>query len=134
MNRRPPSYGPAPGPIQPLTGSCHAMDRPLQLFRSGHSHSYANQALSALRFLHRKVLHAPAPVADIDSHRGQIHVRQGETGTPENPGPRDLVPKDHPGAPAGLSGAETPDRLPAVPLPLLWLFSLTIQTWETGCP
>jgi len=105
----------------------------LRLFRSGHSHSYANQALSALRFLHRKVLHAPAPVADIprakrkkilpkvlsqdeikaflaalrspkhraiamilysgglrvseaarlkvediDSHRGQIHVRQGK--------------------------------------------------------
>ena len=37
----------------------------LDMLRSGLSHSYANQALSALRFLHRHVLNAPAPVADI---------------------------------------------------------------------
>ena len=105
----------------------------LSMLRSGLSHSYANQALSALRFLHRYVLNAPAPVAgiprpkrgktlpkvlsalearrflnelgspkhraiafilysaglrvgevsrlrveDVDSQRGQIHVRQGK--------------------------------------------------------
>ncbi len=103
--------------------------------RDGRSHHYTNQALSALRFLHLKVLGAPAPVAgiprakakktlpvvlsesevrrfldalgspkqraiafvlysgglrvseaarlkikDIDSERGQIHVRQGKGG------------------------------------------------------
>jgi len=37
----------------------------LHLLRTGLSHSYVNQALSSLRFLHRKVLKAPAPVADI---------------------------------------------------------------------
>jgi len=37
----------------------------LSMLRSGLSHSYANQALSALRFLHRQVLDAPAPVADV---------------------------------------------------------------------
>ena len=37
----------------------------LSMLRSGLSHSYANQALSALRFLHRHVLDAPAPVADV---------------------------------------------------------------------
>lgn len=37
----------------------------LTLLRSKHSHSYVNQALSALRFLYRRVLDAPAPVADI---------------------------------------------------------------------
>ena len=105
----------------------------LRLIRLGNSHSYTNQALSALRFLHLKVLGAPAPVervpraksrkplpkvlsgaevkaflqalnhpkhqamafllysgglrvsevarlkvGDIDSDRGQIHVRQGK--------------------------------------------------------
>ena len=42
----------------------------LDMLRSGLSHSYANQALSALRFL----------VEDIDSQRGQIHVRHGKGG------------------------------------------------------
>lgn len=37
----------------------------LHLLRTGRSHSFANQALSALRFLHRYVLKAPAPVANI---------------------------------------------------------------------
>ncbi len=37
----------------------------LHILRAGLSRSYANQALSALRFLHRYVLNAPAPVADI---------------------------------------------------------------------
>jgi integrase len=37
----------------------------LSMLRSGLSRSYANQALSALRFLHRYVLHAPAPVAAV---------------------------------------------------------------------
>jgi integrase len=37
----------------------------LRLLRDGHSHSYTNQALSALRFLHLRVLRAPAPVAGI---------------------------------------------------------------------
>lgn len=37
----------------------------LNQLRSGKSHSYANQALSALRFLHRAVLKEPAPVAGI---------------------------------------------------------------------
>jgi site-specific recombinase XerD len=37
----------------------------LLLLRTGHSHSYVNQALSALRFLHRQVLKAPAPVGNI---------------------------------------------------------------------
>ena len=105
----------------------------LHLIRTGRSHSYTNQALSSLRFLHRTVLRAPAPVSgvprakqkkalpkvlseeevkrflaalrdpkhraiafvlysaglrvseaarlkvvDIDSDRGQIHVRQGK--------------------------------------------------------
>ena len=105
----------------------------LRLLREGRSHSYTNQALSALRFLHLRVLGAPVPVAgiprakkkkalpvvlsesevrrfldalgspkhraiafilysgglrvseaarlkiaDIDSERGQIHVRQGK--------------------------------------------------------
>ena len=37
----------------------------LHLLQSGLSHSYTNQAVSALRFLHRHVLDAPAPVAKI---------------------------------------------------------------------
>ncbi len=37
----------------------------LGMLRSGLSHSYANQVLSSLRFLHRYVLNVPAPVADI---------------------------------------------------------------------
>jgi site-specific recombinase XerD len=37
----------------------------LYLLRSGRSHSYVNQALSALRFLHRSVLRTPGPVAHI---------------------------------------------------------------------
>ncbi len=37
----------------------------LDLLRSGLSHSYANQALSALRFLHRHVLNEAAPVAAV---------------------------------------------------------------------
>jgi len=37
----------------------------LHLLRSKKSHSYANQALSALRFLHRAVLKEPAPVVGI---------------------------------------------------------------------
>jgi site-specific recombinase XerD len=37
----------------------------LSILESGKSHSYVNQALSALRFLHRAVLKEPAPVADI---------------------------------------------------------------------
>lgn len=37
----------------------------LTLLRSEHSHSYLNQALSALRFLYQRVLDSPAPVADI---------------------------------------------------------------------
>jgi site-specific recombinase XerD len=37
----------------------------LHLLRSGKSHSYANQALSALRFLHRAVLKEPGPVVGI---------------------------------------------------------------------
>lgn len=37
----------------------------LLLLRTGHSHAYTNQALSAIRFLHRRVLMAPAPVAEI---------------------------------------------------------------------
>jgi site-specific recombinase XerD len=37
----------------------------LRLLRDGRSHSYVNQALSALRFLHRAVLDCPAPVARI---------------------------------------------------------------------
>ena len=107
----------------------------LRKIRDGRSQHYTNQALSALRFLHLKVLKAPAPVAgiprakakktlpvvlsesevrrfldalgspkqraiafvlysgglrvseaarlkieDIDSERGQIHVRQGKGG------------------------------------------------------
>ncbi|MBT8395789.1 MAG: tyrosine-type recombinase/integrase [Gemmatimonadetes bacterium] len=37
----------------------------LNLMRTGRSHSYANQALSALRFFHKAVLKEPAPVAGI---------------------------------------------------------------------
>lgn len=37
----------------------------LHQLKTGHSHSYVNQALSALRFLHKRVLNAPAPVRDI---------------------------------------------------------------------
>ena len=37
----------------------------LHLMRAGKSHSYTNQALSALRFLHKAVLKEPAPVAGI---------------------------------------------------------------------
>jgi len=37
----------------------------LHLMGTGRSHSYTNQALSAIRFLHRAVLRAPAPVSGI---------------------------------------------------------------------
>lgn len=43
----------------------------LGLLRSGRSVSYANQALSALGFLHRRVLRQPAPVADIPRGKGK---------------------------------------------------------------
>ena len=39
----------------------------LSLLRRGRSPSYANQALCAIRFLHRRVLHEPGPVAHIPS-------------------------------------------------------------------
>ena len=39
----------------------------LALLRAGRSPSYANQALSALRFLHRHVLGEPGPVAEVPS-------------------------------------------------------------------
>ncbi|TFH66648.1 MAG: integrase [Gemmatimonadales bacterium] len=125
-----------PGPdggIDPVAGNDQVRQWLLHLMRTGRSHSYSNQALSALRFLHLRVLNAPAPVArvprakrkrtlpkvlseeeikrflaslntpkhraiafvlystglrvseaarlkvtDIDSDRGQIHVRQGK--------------------------------------------------------
>ena len=117
----------------PVATSREVRDWLLRLLREGRSHSYTNQALSSLRFLHLWVLGAPAPVAgiprakrkkalpvvlsesevrrfmdalgspkhraiafilysgglrvseaarlkiaDIDSERGQIHVRQGK--------------------------------------------------------
>jgi len=117
----------------PVAGGDEVRRWLLFLLRTGRSHSYTNQALSALRFLHRAVLNAPAPVSgiprakqkktlpkvlseeevrkflaalknpkhraiafvlysaglrvsevarlkvtDIDSDRGQIHVRQGK--------------------------------------------------------
>jgi site-specific recombinase XerD len=37
----------------------------LHLMRTGRSHSYSNQALSSIRFLHRAVLKAPAPISGI---------------------------------------------------------------------
>jgi site-specific recombinase XerD len=43
----------------------------LQLLRGGRSHSFANQALSALRFLYRHVLEVPAPVASIPRAKGK---------------------------------------------------------------
>lgn len=43
----------------------------LHLLKTGRSHAYSNQALSAIRFLHRRVLIAPAPVADIPRAKGK---------------------------------------------------------------
>ncbi len=118
---------------EPVASNREVRDWILRLIRDGRSHNFTNQALSALRFLHLKVLKAPAPVtgiprakqkkalpvvlseaevkrflaalgnpkhraiafilysaglrvseaarlkpADIDSERGQIHVRQGK--------------------------------------------------------
>lgn len=48
-----------------LTSDREVRDWVLHLLRSGRSASYANQALSALRFLHRCVLDEPGPVARI---------------------------------------------------------------------
>ena len=123
----------AGGGADPVVGNDQVRRWLLYLMRTGRSHSYTNQALSALRFLHRTVLRAPEPVSgiprakkkkalpkvlseaeikrflaalktpkhravafvlystglrvseaarlkvmDIDSDRGQIHVRQGK--------------------------------------------------------
>lgn len=43
----------------------------LHLLRTGKSHSFANQALSALRFLHKHVLNTPSPVVDIPRAKRQ---------------------------------------------------------------
>ncbi|MFH1763817.1 MAG: site-specific integrase [Gemmatimonadota bacterium] len=129
--------GPSETPAEPdlVATSREVRDWLIRKIRDGRSHHYTNQALSALRFLHLKVLGAPAPVAgiprakakktlpvvlsesevrrfldalgspkqraiafvlysgglrvseaarlkitDIDSERGQIHVRQGKGG------------------------------------------------------
>ena len=49
----------------PVVGSDEVRRWLLHLMRAGRSHSYTNQALSALRFLHRSVLKAAAPVSGI---------------------------------------------------------------------
>lgn len=52
-------------PSDPIADNTEVREWLLLLLRTGHSHAYANQALRALRFLHRRVLQAPAPVANI---------------------------------------------------------------------
>ena len=54
-----------PSESDPIATSQEVRDWLLRLLRDGRSHDYTNQALSALRFLHLKVLKVPAPVADI---------------------------------------------------------------------
>jgi site-specific recombinase XerD len=59
---------PAPSshlPFSPVADGPEVRAWLLFLLRNGHSHAYTNQALSAVRFLHRRVLSAPAPVANI---------------------------------------------------------------------
>jgi len=51
--------------MSPVVGGQEVRDWLLRLLRSGKAHSSTNQALSALRFLHLRVLGAPAPLADI---------------------------------------------------------------------
>ncbi len=46
----------------------------LHLLQSGRSHSYANQAVSALRFVHCHVLDVPAPVAKIPRPKRKISL------------------------------------------------------------
>lgn len=55
----------ARGRIEPFAEGEEVRQWLLHLLGSGRSHSYVNQALSALRFLYRSVLGAPAPVAAI---------------------------------------------------------------------
>lgn len=51
--------------LAPAAGNEEVRRWLLRLLRSGRSHSYVNQALSALRFLHRAVLKEPAPISGI---------------------------------------------------------------------
>jgi integrase/recombinase XerD len=51
--------------LDPVSEGPEVRDWLLLLLREGRSHAYSNQALSAIRFLHRRVLMAPAPVAEI---------------------------------------------------------------------
>jgi integrase/recombinase XerD len=55
--------------LDPVSEGSEVREWLLLLLREGHSHAYTNQALSAIRFLHRRVLMAPAPVADIPRAR-----------------------------------------------------------------
>ena len=62
---RPDPEAAPPLPFDPVADGPEVRQWLLYLLRSGHSHAYTNQALSAIRFLHRRVLLAPAPVANI---------------------------------------------------------------------
>jgi site-specific recombinase XerD len=53
------------GRAHPVAASDDVRRWLLHLLQTGRSHSYTNQAVSALRFLHRHVLDAPVPVAKI---------------------------------------------------------------------
>ena len=55
----------AEGEADPIVSSDEVRRWLLRLMRNGRSHSYTNQALSSIRFLHRAVLKAPAPVSGI---------------------------------------------------------------------
>ena len=65
MDFHPDPVATAPLPFDPVADGPEVRRWLLYLLRTDHSHAYTNQALSAIRFLHRRVLMAPAPVADI---------------------------------------------------------------------
>ncbi len=71
------------GRLEPVITSREVRDWLLRLLREGKSYSYTNQALSAIAFILysgglRVSEAARLKVSDIDSGRGQIHVRQGK--------------------------------------------------------
>lgn len=59
------------GQVEPVVTSQEVKEWLLRMIREGKSYSYANQALSALRFLHLRVLDAPAPLAKIPRPKRQ---------------------------------------------------------------
>lgn len=71
------------GDADPVTGDREIRDWMLHLLRDK-SHSYASQALSALRLLHKRVLHTAAPVSGVPRAKKEksptwTSVRNGTT-------------------------------------------------------